>query len=125
MLYVDRRSVCHVRKVQELRLWALPPRLLQWPGLPARGPVGCAGRTSIHGLAEPCCRLWPLLSLFAHWVPSCNRQACYAAHCPLPSAPPPRSPDIPRQSTVKLFCPKCEDVYYPRSKYHGNLDGEG
>lgn len=31
--------------------------------------------------------------------------------------------DIPRQSTVKLFCPKCEDVYYPRSKYHGNLDG--
>jgi hypothetical protein len=24
---------------------------------------------------------------------------------------------------VKLFCPKCEDVYYPRSKYHGNLDG--
>ena len=31
--------------------------------------------------------------------------------------------DIPRQSTVKLFCPQCEDVYYPRSKYHGNLDG--
>jgi casein kinase II subunit beta len=31
--------------------------------------------------------------------------------------------DAPRQSTVKLFCPRCEDVYYPRSKYHGNLDG--
>jgi casein kinase II subunit beta len=24
--------------------------------------------------------------------------------------------DAPRASTVKLFCPKCEDVYYPRSK---------
>ncbi|CAA3032106.1 casein kinase II subunit beta-4 [Olea europaea subsp. europaea] len=31
--------------------------------------------------------------------------------------------DIPRSSTVKLFCPKCEDIYYPRSKYQGNIDG--
>ena len=31
--------------------------------------------------------------------------------------------DIPRTSTVKIFCPKCEDVYFPRSKYQGNIDG--
>ncbi|KAJ3680630.1 hypothetical protein LUZ60_016908 [Juncus effusus] len=31
--------------------------------------------------------------------------------------------DIPRAGTVKIFCPKCEDVYYPRSKYQGNVDG--
>ncbi|XP_074584967.1 putative casein kinase II subunit beta-4 isoform X1 [Curcuma longa] len=31
--------------------------------------------------------------------------------------------DIPRSSTVKVYCPKCEDVYYPRSKYQGNIDG--
>ncbi|CAD5170985.1 casein kinase II subunit beta-1 [Musa acuminata AAA Group] len=31
--------------------------------------------------------------------------------------------DIPRSSTVKIYCPKCEDVYYPRSKYQGNIDG--
>lgn len=31
--------------------------------------------------------------------------------------------DIPRTSTVKIYCPKCEDVYYPRSKYQGNIDG--
>jgi len=31
--------------------------------------------------------------------------------------------DIPRVSTVKLFCPKCQDIYYPRSKYQGNIDG--
>ncbi|KAL9671487.1 hypothetical protein QQ045_009055 [Rhodiola kirilowii] len=28
--------------------------------------------------------------------------------------------DIPRSSTVKIYCPKCEDVYYPRSKYQGD-----
>jgi casein kinase II subunit beta len=31
--------------------------------------------------------------------------------------------DIPRSSTVKIYCPRCEDVYYPRSKYQGNIDG--
>eukprot|EP00249_Psilotum_nudum_P021326 c28068_g1_i1 orf=594-1457(-) len=31
--------------------------------------------------------------------------------------------DIPRTSTVKIYCPKCEDIYYPRSKYQGNVDG--
>lgn len=31
--------------------------------------------------------------------------------------------DIPRSSTVKIYCPRCEDIYYPRSKYQGNIDG--
>nr|XP_043608938.1 putative casein kinase II subunit beta-4 [Erigeron canadensis] len=31
--------------------------------------------------------------------------------------------DVPRLSTVKIYCPKCEDIYYPRSKYQGNIDG--
>lgn len=31
--------------------------------------------------------------------------------------------DIPRTTTVKIYCPKCEDAYYPRSKYQGNIDG--
>jgi casein kinase II subunit beta len=31
--------------------------------------------------------------------------------------------DLPRQNTVKLFCPKCEDVYYPRASRHQMLDG--
>ncbi|KAL9228811.1 hypothetical protein vseg_004350 [Gypsophila vaccaria] len=31
--------------------------------------------------------------------------------------------DIPRSSTVKIYCPRCEDVYYPRSKHQGNADG--
>mmetsp|Transcript_989 Transcript_989/g.3585 ORF Transcript_989/g.3585 Transcript_989/m.3585 type:complete len:255 (-) Transcript_989:37-801(-) len=31
--------------------------------------------------------------------------------------------DLPRTSTVKIFCPKCQDIYYPRSKLQGNNDG--
>ncbi|XP_057748523.1 casein kinase II subunit beta-1-like isoform X2 [Arachis stenosperma] len=30
--------------------------------------------------------------------------------------------DIPRSSTVKIYCPRCEDLYYPRSKYQ-DIDG--
>ncbi|XP_027359766.1 casein kinase II subunit beta-1-like isoform X5 [Abrus precatorius] len=30
--------------------------------------------------------------------------------------------DIPRSSTVKIYCPRCEDIYYPRSKYQ-DIDG--
>lgn len=31
--------------------------------------------------------------------------------------------DVPRQNTVKLFCPKCQDLYYPQSQRHANIDG--
>lgn len=31
--------------------------------------------------------------------------------------------DIVRESSVKLFCPKCSDIFYPRSSRHKSLDG--
>lgn len=31
--------------------------------------------------------------------------------------------DIVRESSVKLFCPKCNDIFYPRSSRHKTLDG--
>ncbi|CAK9143883.1 unnamed protein product [Ilex paraguariensis] len=31
--------------------------------------------------------------------------------------------DIPRQNTVKIYCPKCEDIYTPRSRFQENIDG--
>ncbi len=48
----------------------------------------------------------------------CPRVMCHGQPC-LPVG----MSDIQRQSTVKLFCPRCEDVYYPRSGAHGNVDG--
>ncbi len=48
----------------------------------------------------------------------CPRVYCSGQQC-LPVG----QSDIPRTSTVKIYCPKCEDVYYPRSKYQGNTDG--
>ncbi|MBA0853778.1 hypothetical protein Goshw_021844 [Gossypium schwendimanii] len=41
----------------------------------------------------------------------CPRVCC----CGQPCLPVGQS-DIPRSSTVKIYCPKCEDIYYPRSK---------
>ncbi|XP_010481376.1 PREDICTED: casein kinase II subunit beta-1-like isoform X2 [Camelina sativa] len=48
----------------------------------------------------------------------CPRVYC----CGQPCLPVGQS-DLPRSSTVKIYCPKCEDIYYPRSKYQGNIDG--
>ncbi|KAL3529568.1 hypothetical protein ACH5RR_008890 [Cinchona calisaya] len=48
----------------------------------------------------------------------CPRVYC----CGQPCLPVGQS-DIPRSSTVKAYCAKCEDIYYPRSKYQGNIDG--
>lgn len=31
--------------------------------------------------------------------------------------------DIPFQSPVRLFCPRCEDLYRPKSSRHGAVDG--
>lgn len=48
----------------------------------------------------------------------CPRVCCGGQPC-LPAS----QSDIPRQGTVKIYCPKCEDLYYPRSKYQINIDG--
>eukprot|EP00762_Andalucia_godoyi_P007564 ANDGO_00777.mRNA.1 Putative casein kinase II subunit beta-4 len=48
----------------------------------------------------------------------CPRVFCNGQHL-LPIA----LTDVPRQNTVKLYCPKCMDVYAPRSTRHQVLDG--
>ncbi|TYH41953.1 hypothetical protein ES332_D11G030000v1 [Gossypium tomentosum] len=47
----------------------------------------------------------------------CPRVYC----CGQPCLPVGQS-DFPRSSTVKIFCPRCEDIYCPRSKYQ-DIDG--
>ncbi|XP_019156336.1 PREDICTED: casein kinase II subunit beta-3-like isoform X1 [Ipomoea nil] len=48
----------------------------------------------------------------------CPRVYC----CGQPCLPVGQS-DIPRQSTVKIFCPRCEEIYTPRSRYQESIDG--
>ncbi|XP_060213465.1 putative casein kinase II subunit beta-4 isoform X1 [Lycium barbarum] len=48
----------------------------------------------------------------------CPRVYCCGQPC-LPAG----QSDIPRQSRVNIYCPRCEDVYTPRSRYHENIDG--
>ena len=31
--------------------------------------------------------------------------------------------DMPRTNTVKVFCPRCENLYIPRSQRQANIDG--
>ncbi|GJN20145.1 hypothetical protein PR202_gb07484 [Eleusine coracana subsp. coracana] len=47
----------------------------------------------------------------------CPRVYCCGQPC-LPAG----QSDIPRSSTVKIYCPKCEELHYPRSKFSIALD---
>lgn len=31
--------------------------------------------------------------------------------------------DIARRETVKIFCPRCQDIYRPRLSLHSSIDG--
>ena len=31
--------------------------------------------------------------------------------------------DLPRVHTTKIFCPRCKDIYFPRSSRQANVDG--
>jgi len=31
--------------------------------------------------------------------------------------------DVPRSCSVHVFCPRCHEIYYPRSSRHANIDG--
>ncbi|XP_077250134.1 putative casein kinase II subunit beta-4 isoform X2 [Tasmannia lanceolata] len=48
----------------------------------------------------------------------CPRVYCGGQPC-LPVG----SSDTPRNGSVKIYCPKCEDLYFPRCKYQSNVDG--
>lgn len=48
----------------------------------------------------------------------CPRVLCYGQ-----SLLPLGLSDIPYQKAVKLYCPRCEDLYSPKSSRHGSIDG--
>jgi len=48
---------------------------------------------------------------------------CHRVYCEgQPMLPVGRS-DTPRKYGVTLYCPRCNDVYYPKSRRHGKIDG--
>ncbi|XP_020414155.1 putative casein kinase II subunit beta-4 isoform X2 [Prunus persica] len=48
---------------------------------------------------------------------------CPRIHCNKQRCLPVGQSDIPRLSTVKIYCPKCEDIYAPQSKHQDQIDG--
>mgnify|MGYP002775811678 FL=1 len=46
---------------------------------------------------------------------------CPKFHCSGQPCLPVGQSDNPHTSTVKIYCPKCEDVYYPLSKFQGSI----
>jgi casein kinase II subunit beta len=48
---------------------------------------------------------------------------CARVYCGGQAVLPVGQSDVVRESSVKVFCPKCRELYYPRSSKHKSLDG--
>ncbi|CAO3644661.1 unnamed protein product [Cunninghamella echinulata] len=48
---------------------------------------------------------------------------CPRYHCNKCKVLPCGQHDLPRQSTVRLYCPNCKDIYIPFNIKHSNIDG--
>lgn len=48
---------------------------------------------------------------------------CPRVYCKGQTVLPVGQSDLPRCSTVKVFCPMCWDLFFPRSRNHNALDG--
>ena len=53
----------------------------------------------------------------------CHFGRCPRVHCQGQPALPVGQSDLPRMHTTKIFCARCQDVYYPRSSRQANVDG--
>lgn len=54
---------------------------------------------------------------------NCDFGRCPRVHCSSNPLLPIGLHDLPRHSTVKLYCARCEDIYNPKSSRHQNIDG--
>ena len=48
---------------------------------------------------------------------------CHRYYCEKQPVLPVGLSDVPGECMVKLYCPKCQDVYNPRSQRHQHVDG--
>lgn len=54
---------------------------------------------------------------------NCEFGRCPRCYCEGQPCLPVGTSDVPGQGTVKVFCPKCEDIYTPKSEYQSSIDG--
>lgn len=52
----------------------------------------------------------------------CEFGRCHRVHCHGQRMLPVGQSDLPNQTTVSLYCPKCKDIYFP-PEGQGNIDG--
>ncbi|KAF0693241.1 Aste57867_15765 [Aphanomyces stellatus] len=48
---------------------------------------------------------------------------CHRVYCQGQPVLPVGQSDIPRHTTVNIFCPRCRDIFFPKSQRQGNIDG--
>jgi len=48
---------------------------------------------------------------------------CHRVYCQGQPVLPVGQSDIPRKATVNVYCPRCNDIYFPKSARLGNIDG--
>jgi len=48
---------------------------------------------------------------------------CHRVSCQGQRVLPVGQSDIPRLTTVNVFCPRCKQIYFPKSRRQGNIDG--
>eukprot|EP01135_Chromosphaera_perkinsii_P005728 Nk52_evm28s359 gene=Nk52_evmTU28s359 len=53
----------------------------------------------------------------------CHFSTCPRVYCEDEPVLPMGLSDLPGESTCMLFCPNCNDIYYPKSSRHRQLDG--
>jgi casein kinase II subunit beta len=63
------------------------------------------------------------LSAMCEKFKNCDFGRCPRVFCDGQPCLPVGTSDTPGQSAVKIFCPKCEEIYYPRSEYQCSIDG--
>lgn len=48
---------------------------------------------------------------------------CHRVYCQGQPVLPCGQSDVPRKTTVNVYCPRCNDLYFPKSSRQGNIDG--
>lgn len=96
-----------------------PPLPACYSLVPVSSPP--TSRYSLSPLPSPLPSFFPCQQIDKHKKGDfgrCPRVLCYGQ----PLLPLGLS-DLPYQKAVKLYCPRCEDLYSPKSSRHGSIDG--